>query len=181
LSQVAQARGMAPTPENAAEVVAWLIEQGSCQGVFHAMGEEDLLRIIVHPATMIASDGEVPIFGRGAPHPRSYGTFARVLAVYARDKKVLTLQEAVRKMTSFPALRIGLTDRGVLRPGMKADIAVFDPARVRDAATFEKPHQYAEGYSHVIVNGQVVYENGAMTSARPGRVLYGPGKTAPAQ
>lgn len=181
LSQLAQARGMAPTPENAAEVVAWLIEQGSCQGVFHAMGEEDLLRIIVHPATMIASDGEVPVFGRGAPHPRSYGTFARVLAVYARDKKVLTLQEAVRKMSSFPAMRIGLADRGVLRPGMKADIAVFDPMRVRDAATFEKPHQYAEGYSYVIVNGQVVYENGAMTSARPGRVLYGPGKAAPAQ
>ena len=181
LSQVAQARGMAPTPENAAEVVAWLIEQGSCQGVFHAMGEEDLLRIIVHPATMIASDGEVPIFGRGAPHPRSYGTFVRVLAVYVRDKKVLTLENAVRKMSSFPAMRIGLTDRGVLRPGMKADIAIFDPARVRDAATFEKPHQYAEGFSHVIVNGQVVYENGAMTSARPGRVLYGPGKPAPAQ
>jgi N-acyl-D-amino-acid deacylase len=177
LSQVAQTRGMMPTVENAAEVVMWVIEQGSCRGVFHAMGEDDLLRIIVHPATMIASDGEVPIFGRGAPHPRSYGTFARVLAVYARDRKVLTLEEAVRKMSSFPAIRIGLNDRGVLRPGMKADIAIFDPARVRDAATFEKPHQYAEGFSHVIVNGQVVYENGAMTSARPGRVLYGPGKS----
>ncbi|MGZ5162522.1 MAG: amidohydrolase family protein, partial [Burkholderiales bacterium] len=94
-----------------------------------------------------------------------------------RDKKVLTLEEAVRKMSSFPAIRIGLNDRGVLRPGMKADIAIFDPARVRDAATFEKPHQYAEGFSHVIVNGQVVYENGAMTPARPGRVLYGPGKS----
>ncbi|MGZ5174031.1 MAG: N-acyl-D-amino-acid deacylase family protein [Burkholderiales bacterium] len=177
LSQVAQARGMTPTVENAAEVVMWVIEQGSCRGVFHAMGEDDLLRIIVHPATMIASDGEVPVFGRGAPHPRSYGTFARVLAVYVRDKKVLTLEEAVRKMSSFPAIRIGLNDRGVLRPGMKADIAIFDPARVRDAATFEKPHQYAEGFSHVIVNGQVVYENGAMTPARPGRVLYGPGKS----
>jgi N-acyl-D-amino-acid deacylase len=178
LSQLAEARGLTPTPENAAEVVAWLIEQGSCRGVFHAIGEEDLLRIIVHPATMIASDGEVPIFGRGAPHPRSYGTFVRVLAVYVRDRKVLGLEDAVRKMSSFPAMRIGLTDRGVLRPGMKADIAVFDPARVRDAATFEKPHQYAEGFLHVIVNGQVVYENGAMTAARPGRVLYGPGKPA---
>jgi N-acyl-D-aspartate/D-glutamate deacylase len=126
---------------------------------------------------MIASDGEVPIFGRGAPHPRSYGTFVRVLAVYARDKRVLTLEEAVRKMSSMPAIRIGLTDRGILRPGMKADIAIFDAARVRDAATYEKPHQYAEGFSHVIVNGQVVYENGAMTTARPGRVLYGPGRS----
>jgi N-acyl-D-amino-acid deacylase len=178
LSQIAKLRGLTPTVENAAEAVMWVIEQGSCRGVFHAMGEDDLLRIIVHPATMIASDGEVPIFGRGAPHPRSYGTFVRVLAVYVREKKVLTLEDAVRKMSSFPATRIGLNDRGVLRPGMKADIAVFDPARVRDVATFEKPHQYAEGYSHVIVNGQIVYENGAMTAARPGRVLYGSGKSA---
>ena len=176
LAELARARGMEPTPENAAEVVAWLIEQGGCQGIFHAASEEDLQRVIAHPAAMIASDGEVPLFGRGAPHPRSYGTFARVLAVYVREKKILTLEDAVRKMSSFPAARIGLTDRGVLRPGMKADIAVFDPAGVRDAATFEKPHQYAEGFSLVIVNGQVVYENGAMTPARPGRVVYGPGK-----
>ena len=177
LADLAKARGLEPTPENAAEVVAWLVEQGSCRGVFHSMGEEDLQRILVHSATMIASDGEVPIFGRGAPHPRSYGTFARVLAVYVREKKLLTLEEAVRKMAAFPAVRIGLEDRGVLRPGMKADVVVFDPAQVRDAATFDKPHQYAEGFSHVIVNGEVVYENGAMTAARPGRVLYGPGKT----
>ena len=176
LSQIAKERGMAPTVENAAEVVAWLVDNGSCRGVFHAMSEDDLLRIIVHPATMVASDGEVPIFGRGAPHPRSYGTFARVLAVYVREKKVLTLEDAVRRMSSMPAMRIGLTDRGILRPGMKADIAVFDPAHVRDAATFERPHQYAEGFSHVIVNGQVAYEKGAMTAARPGKVLYGPGK-----
>ena len=134
------------------------------------------MRILRHPATMIASDGEVPIFGRANPHPRSYGTFARVLGVYVREKKVLTLEDAVRKMSSFPAARLGLTDRGVLRPGMKADIAVFDAATVRDAATYEKPHQYAEGFSYVIVNGQVVFENGEMTAARPGRVLYGPGK-----
>jgi dihydroorotase/N-acyl-D-amino-acid deacylase len=177
LADIAKARGLEPTPENAAEVVAWLVEQGSCRGVFHSMGEDDLQRILVHPASMIASDGEVPIFGRGAPHPRSYGTFARVLAVYVREKKLLTLEGAVRKMAAFPAARIGLEDRGVLRPGMKADIAVFDPAKVRDAATFDKPHQYAEGFSHVIVNGEVVYENGAMTAARPGRVLYGPAKS----
>ena len=80
-------------------------------------------------------------------------------------------------MSSFPAARIGLTDRGVLRPGMKADIAVFDPSRVRDMATYEKPHQYAEGFAYVLVNGQIVYEKGAMTVARPGRVLYGPGRS----
>jgi N-acyl-D-aspartate/D-glutamate deacylase len=125
---------------------------------------------------MIASDGNIPIIGRGVPHPRSYGTFARVLAVYVREKGVITLEEAVRKMSSFPAARIGLNDRGVLRPGMKADIAVFDPAHVRDMATYEKPHQYAEGFAYVIVNGQIVYENGAMTGPRPGKIIYGPGK-----
>ena len=175
LAELTRARGLQPTPENAAETTMWIVEQGSCSGVFHAMDEDDLLRIMRHPATMIASDGTVTIFGSAAPHPRSYGTFVRVLGVYVREKKVLTLEDAVRKMSSFPAARIGLSDRGVLKPGMKADIAVFDPATVRDMATFEKPHQYAAGVPHVIVNGQVVYENGAMTAARPGRVLYGPG------
>src|SRR6266446_3690448 len=177
LAELTRSRGAEPTMQNAAETALLLTERGGCRAVFHSIGEEDLVRILRHPATMIASDGEVPIFGRGAPHPRSYGTFARVLAVYVREKGILTLEEAVRKMSSFPAARIGLADRGVLRPGMKADIAVFDPARVRDAATFEKPHQYAAGFAYVIVNGQVVYENGAMTAARPGRVLYGPAKS----
>ncbi len=122
------------------------------------------------------SYGEVPIFGRAVPHPRSYGTFARVLGVYVREKHLLTLEDAVRKMTSFPAARLGLSDRGVLRPGLKADVVVFDPARVKDTATYAQPHQYAEGVSYVIVNGQIGFENGAMTAARPGRVLYGAGK-----
>jgi N-acyl-D-aspartate/D-glutamate deacylase len=125
---------------------------------------------------MIASDGQVVVFGRAVPHPRSYGTFARILGHYVHDKRVITLEDAVRKMSSFPATRVGLSDRGVLQPGMKADLAIFDPAHVRDMATFEKPHQYAQGFSYVIVNGQIVYENGAMTAARPGRVIYGPGK-----
>ena len=167
-----------PTPENAAEATLWLVESGHCRGVFHAMDEGDLVRILAHPAAMVASDGEGTVFGRAAPHPRSYGTFARVLGVYARDKRVISLEDAVKKMSAMPAARIGLTDRGVLRPGMKADIAIFDPATVRDAATFDKPHQYAEGFSHVIVNGQVIFENGAMTDARPGRVLYGPANAA---
>jgi N-acyl-D-amino-acid deacylase len=167
-----QRRGLEPTVENAAETAIWIAEQGGCSGIFHAIDEQDIERILRHPATMIGSDGEIPVFGKAAPHPRSYGTFARVLAVYVREKKTLTLEEAVRKMTSFPAQRLGLLDRGLLRPGMRADIVVFDPTRVRDAATFEKPHQYAEGFSLVIVNGQVVFERQAMTSARPGKVLY---------
>ena len=167
-----QRRGLEPTVENAAETAIWIAEQGGCSAIFHAIDEQDLERILRHPATMIGSDGEIPVFGRAAPHPRSYGTFARVLAVYVREKKTLTLEEAIRKMTSFPAQRLGLLDRGLLRPGMRADIVVFDPTRVRDAATFEKPHQYAEGFADVIVNGQVVFERQAMTSARPGKVLY---------
>jgi dihydroorotase/N-acyl-D-amino-acid deacylase len=174
LAQITQGRGLPVTIENAAETTLWIVEQGGCQGIFHAIGEQDLERIIVHPATMIASDGEIPIFGRNSPHPRSYGTFARVLGVYVRDKKLLSLETAVQKMSALPAQRLGLGDRGVLRTGMKADIAVFDPMRVRDTATFEKPHAYAEGVTHVIINGQVAFENGKMTTARPGRILYGP-------
>jgi dihydroorotase/N-acyl-D-amino-acid deacylase len=178
LADIAQSRGLAPTVENAAEVTLWLVENGGCGGVFHAIGEEDVQRVMAHPATMIASDGQVVVFGMGVPHPRSYGTFARVLGVYVREKGVITLEDAVRKMTSFPASRLGLPDRGVLRAGMKADIAVFDPARVKDMATFDKPHQYAAGFAYVIVNGQIAYEGGAMTAARPGRVIYGAGKTS---
>jgi N-acyl-D-amino-acid deacylase len=172
LADVTRLRGMELSIENAAEAALWLIESGGCSGIFHAINETDLERILKHPATMIGSDGEIPTFGKEHPHPRSYGTFARVLAVYVRERHAITLEEAVRKMSSFPAQRLGLQDRGILRPGMKADIAVFDPNRVRDAATFERPHQYAEGVSTVIVNGQVAFERGSMTAARSGKVLY---------
>jgi len=176
LGHVLRDRGRPATIAEATALVVEIVEKGNCLGVFHAIGEEDLERILKHPATMIASDafpGE-PEFGRDVPHPRAYGTFARVLAVYVREKKVITLEDAVRKMSSFPALRMGLRDRGILRPSLKADLAIFDPARVRDMATFEKPHQYAEGVVCVIVNGELVLDGGAMTSARPGRSLYGP-------
>jgi dihydroorotase/N-acyl-D-amino-acid deacylase len=131
-------------------------------------------RILVSPFTMVASDGEIPVFGRGRPHPRSYGTFPRVLGLYAREKGLLTLEEAVRKMTSLPAVRLGLADRGLVRPGMKADLVVFDPATIRDRATFEDPHAYAEGVAFVLVNGIVVVEEGRLSGMRPGRVLPGP-------
>src|SRR2546428_1529895 len=176
LGDVTKRRGLEPTIENAADTVLWIIEQGGCQGIFHAINEEDLQRILRHPATMIGSDGEVPIFGQASPHPRSYGTFVRVLGRYVRDLKVITLEDAVRKMSAYPAQRTGLADRGVLREGMKADVAVFDPNTIRDLATFEQPHQYAEGVALVVVNGQIAVEDGKMTAARPGRVLYGPAR-----
>ena len=177
LGDVTKGRGLEVTIENAAETALWIVERGGCSGIFHAINEEDLQRVLRHPATMIGSDGEIPIFGVANPHPRSYGTFVRVLGRYVRDLKVITLEEAVRKMSAFPAQRLGLADRGVLREGMKADIAIFNPDTIRDLATFERPHQYAEGVDYAIVNGQVAFEGGKMTAARPGRVLYGPSTT----
>jgi N-acyl-D-amino-acid deacylase len=174
LADVLRERGREVTVENAADLALEIVERGGASGVFHALAEEDVERILASPLTMVASDGEIPVFGRGAPHPRSYGTFARVLGVYVREKHLLTLEEAVRKMTSFPAARLGLVDRGLVRPGMKADLVVFDPATIRDRASFEKPHQYAEGVSLVMVNGEVVLDGDRMTGARPGCVLRGP-------
>jgi dihydroorotase/N-acyl-D-amino-acid deacylase len=175
LGDVTKGRGLEATIDNAADTVLWIVERGGCSGIFHAIDETDLQRILRHPATMIGSDGEVPIFGEANPHPRSYGTFVRVLGRYVRELHVITLEDAVHKMSAFPAQRIGLADRGVLRPGLKADIAIFDPDTVRDRATFEQPHQYAEGVTQVIVSGQVAFEDGKMTAARPGRILLGPG------
>src|SRR4029434_4784078 len=138
----------------------WRVEQGECLAIFHAINEQDLQRILKHPATMIASDGSIPIYGQASPHPRSYGTFVRVLGRYVRELKVITLEDAVRKMSVSPAKRLGLTDRGLLKEGLKADLAVFDPATVRDTATFEKPHQYGEGVLLVVINGQPAFQNG---------------------
>jgi dihydroorotase/N-acyl-D-amino-acid deacylase len=176
LAEITTKRGLPVTIENAAETAMWIVMEGGCQAIFHAISEEDLQRILVHPATMIGSDGEVTIFGRNVPHPRSYGTFVRVLGRYVRELKLLTLETAVQKMSAFPAQRLGLADRGLLKQGLKADIAIFDPARVADTATFAKPHSYAAGVGLVIVNGEVAFENGAMTAARPGKVLYGPAR-----
>jgi len=175
LAEITQARGRAVTFENAAETMIELQQSGGCQGIFHAISEEDVERILRFPLTMVGSDGQIPVFGEGNPHPRSYGNFVRVLGRYVRERKALSLEEAVRKMTSLPAARLKLLDRGLLRPSMKADVAVFDPARVADQATFTQPHQYAEGISWVLVNGKPVVANGAVTKERPGRVLYGPG------
>ncbi len=176
-AELTRAAGRDTSFEAAADTALESVEKGGAQAIFHAISEEDLERILKHPATMIASDGEVTTFGQASPHPRSYGTFVRVLGRYVREKKLLPLEEAVRKMTAMPAARIGLGDRGLLRPGMQADVAVFDPERVADRATYERPHQYAEGVLLVLVNGQAVFENGSMTAARPGRVLLGPAAT----
>jgi dihydroorotase/N-acyl-D-amino-acid deacylase len=171
LSDITAARGRSVTIENAAETAIEIQQKGGCQAVYHAISEEDIERILRSPYTMIGSDGEIPEFGKGAPHPRSYGTFSRVLARYVRDRKVLTLEDAVRKMSGYTAERLRLLDRGLLRPGMKADIVIFDPAKVQDKADYANPHQYAEGVQDLIINGQRVIANGQLTEARPGSIL----------
>ena len=176
LAQITADRGRPVTVENAAETAIEIQQKGGCAAVYHAIGEDDVVRILRSPYTMIGSDGEVPEFGKGAPHPRSYGTFARVLARYVRDQKAITLEDAVHKMSGYTAQRLKLYDRGLLRPGLKADVVIFDPAKVRDTADFPNPHQYAEGFSYVIVNGKPVIASGKLTGERPGRVLYGPAK-----
>jgi N-acyl-D-amino-acid deacylase len=123
------------------------------------------------PFTAIASDGGVTEPGAGNPHPRSYGTNARVLGEYVRVRGVLTLEDAIRRMTSLPARTFGLKDRGLIREGMAADLVVFDPARVGDKATYTKPHQYSEGFDYVLVNGKIAVEDGKVTAARSGHAL----------
>ena len=174
LAEITRARGVGATFENAADTAIELQSKGGCSAVYHAIGEDDVVRIMQSPYTMIASDGEIPVFGQAAPHPRGYGTFARVLGVYVREKKVLTLEEAVRRMSGFPAARLKLWDRGILRPGMKADVVVFDPSTIADKADFANPHQYSVGVHEVIVNGKLVLHRDIVTAERPGKVLYGP-------
>ena len=175
LAELAIDAGLEPTPENAADVVFDIIRGGGATAVYHAIGPEDVDRIMQHPATAIGSDGPVGVFGEGAPHPRQYGTFARVLGLYVRERKILSLEEAIRKMSSQSARRLGIHDRGLITKGYFADIAIFDPNEIIDKATFENPHQYAIGTKFVLVNGTVVVENGQHTGARPGRILHGPG------
>nr|WP_291262798.1 serine hydrolase [Gemmatimonas sp.] len=154
------------------EAVVPLVIEGYFNGgaavVLHLMDEGDVRRIMAHPTTMIASDGRLSVPGNGVPHPRNYGTFPRVLGEYVRAQRVLTLEEAVRKMTAMPAARLGLTDRGCLRVGCAADVVVFDPATVRDRATFLAPHQYREGIPWVFVNGVAVVADGVPTGATAG-------------
>jgi dihydroorotase/N-acyl-D-amino-acid deacylase len=175
LAEITRERGFEPTPENAAETAMDIVGIGQVSAVYHAIGPQDVDLIMQHPAAAIGSDGPVGVFGEGAPHPRQYGTFARVLGHYVRERNVISLENAVRKMTSLTAQRLSIRDRGLLAEGYFADIAVFNPDTIIDKATFEQPHQYAEGVDTVLVNGIVVVADGQHTGARPGRVLRGPG------
>lgn len=164
-------RGVPSTPEAAAPLVVEGVLRGGATMIYHVIDEGDMQRIMRHPQTMIASDGRLTVRGEGAAHPRAYGTFPRVIGHYVRDVKLLTLEQAVHKMTGMPAARLGLAGYGVVAPGATANLVVFDAATVADRATFTAPHQYPAGIGDVLVNGVPVVSNGVLTEARPGRVL----------
>ncbi len=169
VDRIAEALGLDPVNT----VVRLLIDDELATGmVTFTMREEDVRTVISHPYVAIGSDGSVGKFGVGKPHPRRYGTFPRVIAKYVREEKVLTLPEAIRKMTSLPARKLRLWDRGIIRPGFKADITVFNYYTIEDTATYENPHSYPRGIAYVIVNGRVVVEEGKLIgNVRAGRVL----------
>jgi len=163
--------GLEPNFANGADLVIQGQLNGGASCVFHAIGEEDVQRIMQHPMAMVASDGGLVVPGRGHPHPRSYGTFPRVLGHYVREQNLISLAFALNKMTKLPAERLGLRDRGLIKEGMKADITLFDPKTVKDIGTFEDPHHYPAGIPFVIVNGQIIVDQGELSSKRGGLVL----------
>jgi N-acyl-D-aspartate/D-glutamate deacylase len=174
LADYAADRGLPNELETGIDLAIELQLAGGFSAIYHAMDEEDVIRIMRHPLAMIETDGDAVGYGLGYPHPRSYGAFPRVLARYVRELGVLTLEEAVRKMTSMPARWIGQEDMGVIAEGMRADVAVFDPDVIADRATYADPHQFSVGITHLIVDGEPVIREGGITGAKPGRWIRGP-------
>ncbi len=184
LMEIAKEMGTDP-PDAAFDLV--MQGQSRVLAIYHMMSEQDIETALRFPWTSIGSDagtaaqpsGDDAI---GLPHPRSYGNFPRVIARYVRDEHVLTLEDAIRKMTSWPATRMRIGDRGLIRPGMWADVVVFDYNTIQDRSTYEHPDLYPDGIDYVLVNGQIVIDHGTHTGARPGHVLFGPGASGiPAQ
>ena len=178
LQTILEEKGRAPTPENGAELIIEIEKNGGAKGVFFQMDEKDVEDLMRLPYLLHASDGEVQVPGRGIPHPRSYGTFPRIISSYVRSKTVLPIEDAIRKMTSLPARVFRLEDRGMIKEGMYADITIFDFNTFGDQATFSQPHQYSRGLRAVIVNGTQVVENNSHLKTKPGKILYGRGKSS---
>jgi N-acyl-D-amino-acid deacylase len=176
LAEIARAEGKDPLDLLMDTVIA---DRANTGRVTFSMSEEDVESALAHPLVSIGTDSgakaEDGVFSEEKSHPRAWGSAPRILGHYVRDEKVLTLEEAIRKMTSLPASRMGLADRGILRPGMVADLTAFDPATVRERSTYADPVHYSEGIPYVCVNGQLVVDGGRITDARPGRALLGPG------
>jgi N-acyl-D-amino-acid deacylase len=164
------------TAKAEAETVIDIMLNGGASAVFHGMGEDDVKRIMRYPFNMFASDASIRVLNVGVPHPRGYGTNARVLSKYVREEHVISLEEAIRRMTSLPAQKFQLKERGLLREGFAADIVLFNEKEVKDLSTFEKPHAYSKGFYFVLVNGTLTVDNQIHTGTRAGLPLFGPGK-----
>jgi N-acyl-D-amino-acid deacylase len=176
LQQILLALGKEPTISNGADLIITIEKNGGASCVFFQMDEKDVEALMKLPYNMHASDGGVQEMGRGVPHPRNYGTFPKVISYYVRERGVITLEEAIRKMTSLPAQAFKLKNRGMLQEGKYADICIFDFEGFKDKATFAEPHQYSQGLSYVIVNGKVAIHDYKHTHVNSGKILYGSGK-----
>jgi N-acyl-D-amino-acid deacylase len=159
------------TPDAQLEAARQMMINGGASMVYHFMSEADVETIMKHPMVGVASDAGVNVFGSGVPHPRGYGNAVRVLGRYVRERKVISLEEAVRKMSSLPARQFGFAERGEIREGWAADLVIFDPATIADTATFDAPHAYPSGIPHVLVNGRFAVRDGTATTDRGGHVL----------
>ncbi|NCI48680.1 D-aminoacylase [Sediminibacterium roseum] len=171
IEQVNLLKGRKHKAKEEAVTIMEMMEQGGAGMVFHGMGDEDVKAIMRYPFNMFASDASIRIYGSGNPHPRGYGTNARVLSKYVREEKVISLEEAIRRMTSLPAQKFQLGNRGILREGFAADIVLFDEKTVKDNSTYDQPHQYTTGFKYVLVNGQVTVEDGKHNGTRAGNTL----------
>lgn len=176
LADLARDRGVPQTVDAAIPLLIGLQLEGGFSAIYHSMHEDDVIRILRHPYAMIDTDGDPVGYGVGFPHPRSYGTFPRILGRYVRELGVLSLEEAVRRMTSLAAEQVGQGERGRVAEGFYADLTLFDPDAIQDRATYTDPHQYPVGVRHVVVNGVPILRDGALTGEKPGRVLKGPAR-----
>jgi len=172
IEQINLLKGRKHTAREEALTVIDILMQGGANAVFHGMSDADVKRIMQYPFNMFASDASIRVLNLGMPHPRGYGTNARVLAKYVREEKVISLEEAIRRMTSLPAQKFQLKDRGLIMEGMAADIVIFDEKEVQDISTYEKPHAYSKGFYYVIVNGVLTVENERHLGVKAGKALY---------
>jgi N-acyl-D-amino-acid deacylase len=178
IAQINVLKGRPATIPDEIETILDIVKIGGATMVFHGQNEADVANILHYPLTMVASDSGIRLFNSGVPHPRGYGSNARVLAYYVREKNLIRLEDAIRKMTSLPAQKFNLTNRGVLQDGRYADIVIFDAATVQDQSTFEHPHAYSTGFKYVLVNGQLTVDNFKHIGTRKGVILHGAGYTA---
>jgi N-acyl-D-amino-acid deacylase len=171
LREINQLKGYKDEAIFEAETIVQMIEKGGAQMVYHGMGDQDVKNIMAYPFNMAASDAGIAVVGKNRPHPRAYGTNARVLGKYVREEKIMSLEEAIRRMTSLPANKFNLKERGLIQEGFIADLVVFDENEVIDMATFENPHQFSKGFKYVFVNGAMTLDKGAHNGARKGMAI----------